>query len=137
MAAPTDFSNRPFPATGSTLSTRSIVFAVIVSLITFGIYGLYWFVKMTNEIHTLAGQKTSASGIWALVFSFITFGIYGFYWVYKMGETLNMAKRNRGLHAASSDTIIYLLFSLFGLGIISVILMQSTMNTLIEMDQGV
>ena len=34
------------------IQVRSIPKSIIFSFITCGIYGIYWFIKMTNEVHT-------------------------------------------------------------------------------------
>jgi len=41
---------------------RNIVAAVLLSFVTFGIYGLYWFVKLTNETNELTNNDKYASG---------------------------------------------------------------------------
>lgn len=117
------------------MERRSIVKAVIFSFITCGIYGIYWFYKMTDECHYAAGRQTTASGGMAIVYSLVTCGIYMFYWMYKMGETLAEAKRNRGIYADSNDSLMYLLFAFFGLAIVSEALIQSTLNDLVDYDE--
>ena len=116
------------------MQKRSIVKAVIFSLITCGIYGCYWFVKLTNEAHEAAGRQTTASGVMAFLFTIVTCGIYMLYWMFKMGETLNEAKRRRGMHADGNDGIMYLLLSFFGLAIVSEALIQSTLNDIVDFD---
>ena len=56
---------------------------------TYGIYDLIWFVKMTNEVNTITENENDTSGGMALFLTIITFGLYGFYWAYKMGEKLD------------------------------------------------
>ena len=68
---------------------RSIAKAVILSIITFGIYGIYWFIKMTDEVAEITGDHNNASGGMAFFLSLITGGIYELFWAYKMGEKLD------------------------------------------------
>ena len=105
------------------MERRSIVKAVIFSFITCGIYGIYWFYKMTDECHYAAGRQTTASGGMAIVYSLVTCGIYMFYWMYKMGERVD---RINGVNGNSN--ILYMLVSLFGFSIVSYCLMQDTVN---------
>ena len=62
--------------------------------------------------------------------SLVTCGIYMFYWMYKQGEKLDSAKSARGLESSGNSGIIYLVLTLFGLGIVSYALMQNDLNKL-------
>ena len=62
------------------MEKRSVVKSVIFTFITCGIYGLYWYYKMTNETHQAVGRETTASGGKAVLFAIITCGIYMIYW---------------------------------------------------------
>lgn len=104
-----------------TIKRRNIALCIIFSLITCGIYGIYWFIKMTNESNQVA-KSTTASGGLAFLFTLLTMGIYSFYWSYKMG--VKMDEVNGG----SSSGVVYLLLNLFGLGIITYCLIQSELN---------
>lgn len=106
---------------------RDIALAIVLTIITCGIYGLYWFVKLNDDINVLADDKEATSGGMALLFTIITCGIYEFYWMYKMGEKLDNVAVKRG-ESASSRAILYLVLTLFGLGIISYALMQDSIN---------
>ena len=75
---------------------RSIVFAVIFSFVTFGLYGLYWIYKITNEMNTLLYKKDAMGGMMVLILTLITCGLYGFIWAYRLGENVDNLKRNPG-----------------------------------------
>lgn len=109
---------------------RNIALCVVLSLVTFGIYGIYWFVKLTDESNDVSGTPT-ASGGKAFLFSIITCGIYTFYWMYKLGEKIDTAKSNRGMESSSSG-VLYLVLSIFGLGIVSYCLAQNELNKLAD-----
>lgn len=116
------------------IEKRSIPKAIIFSIITCGIYAIYWIYKLTGEAHELAGEQTTATGGMVILYTFITCGIYGIYWVYKMGVTANMAKEKRGLRNDDSTPVIYLVLSIFGLAIVSYALIQDGLNDVIEYD---
>jgi len=116
------------------IEKRSIPKAIIFSIITCGIYAIYWIYKLTGEAHELAGEQTTATGGMVILYTFITCGIYGIYWVYKMGVTANMAKEKRGLRNDDSAPVIYLVLSIFGLAIVSYALIQDGLNDVIEYD---
>lgn len=108
---------------------RNIVTAILLSIVTCGIYGIYWFIALTDEINAVSNHTEDTSGGLAFVFTLITCGIYGWIWYYKMGEKLDEASVNRGLPSQSRG-LLYLLLGFFGLGIVSYALMQDTLNKL-------
>lgn len=106
---------------------RNIVTAIVLSIVTCGIYGLYWFICLTEDTNKLSGDPNATSGGMALVLTIVTCGIYGLYWMYKRGEILDNYNIQRGL-PQSSNAILYLILSIFGLQIVSYCLMQNELN---------
>lgn len=107
------------------IKERNIALSVIFSIITCGIYGVYWFVCLTDDVNEVSGDH-STSGILAVVLTIVTCGIYGLYWAYKMGDKLDIAKQNRGI-PASNGGVLYLIVFMFG-GIIAYALIQNELN---------
>ena len=107
------------------MKQRSIPLAIIFSIITFGIYYLYWHICLTNDTNALAKSKT-ANGVLSLVFSFITLGIYSFYWVYMLGV------KDGEISGNGSRGWSYLALYFLGLGFLAPILTQGTLNNAIE-----
>lgn len=108
---------------------RNVAVAIVLTIVTCGIYGLIWFVKITDEINILAQTPGETSGGMALVYTILTCGIYSYFWMYKMGEKLDNISLSRGM-ATQSRGIVYLVLSFVGLGIVSYALMQDSMNKL-------
>lgn len=106
---------------------REVAVAIILSIITCGIYGIYWFIQLNDEINSLNGDVNDTTGGMAFLFSLISCGIYSLYWMYKMGDKIDNIAQSRGL-GTSSRGILYLVLALFGFGIISYALMQDTIN---------
>jgi len=107
---------------------RSIAKAIILSIVTFGIYEIYWFIKMTNEVAEITGDHNNASGGMAFFLTLITGGIYGIFWAYKMGEKLD---RHEG--ATKGDrALIYLILQVVGLGIVTFCMIQDSINKIVE-----
>ena len=46
---------------------RSIVISVILSFLTCGLYGLYWIIKVTNEMNTLLYKKDATGGLMSVI----------------------------------------------------------------------
>lgn len=105
---------------------RNIAVCIILSIITCGIYGIYWFVCLTNDANTVSETAGTSGGV-AFLLTLVTCGIYGLYWMYKQGEKLDAAKAKKGMPASNSG-ILYLILGIFGLGIISYALMQDSIN---------
>lgn len=81
---------------------------------------------MTDESNSLSDKKHTSGGI-ALLLTLITCNIYGIYWNYKMGEKMfDIGKKyNKQI---SNNSVLYLILSLFGLGLVTYCLIQSDLN---------
>ncbi len=109
------------------INNRNIALCIVLSIVTCGIYGIYWFVVMTNDVKTAANDTELASGGLAFFLTLITCGIYGFYWAYKMGELIKRAQEKRNL-PVNDNAIVYLILQIFGLGIVVYALVQNELN---------
>lgn len=114
---------------GSTegIKPRSLATAIILSIVTCGIYAIVWFVSLTNEINKASGNTNDTSGGMAYFLSLVTCGIYEYYWAYKMGE-----KRDAIANEKGSSGILYLVLMFLGLGIVVYALLQDALNKAIE-----
>ena len=68
-----------------TIKKRDIAMNVVLTVITCGIYGLVWFVQITNDMRTASGDESLNGGM-DLLLGIITCGIWYIYWAYKMGQ---------------------------------------------------
>ena len=84
------------------MKQRSIPVCIILSIVTCGIYGIYWFIQLTNESNYLCNRQGYASGGVAFLLTLVTCDIYGIYWAYKMGEKIDLAKQDRGWPSSNS-----------------------------------
>ena len=100
---------------------------ILLTIVTCGIYGLYWFVCITDDTNEMSGENELAGGGMALLLTLVTCGIYGWYWAYKMGEKVDIIK-NRGGMPSSNRGILFVVLQLFGLGIIDYALAQDAIN---------
>ena len=109
------------------IAKRSIVLAIILSLVTCGLYSIYWFIVLTDEINKASGRTSDLGGGLSYLLSLVTCGIYTYFWAYKLGEKCDLIAGK-----ASSSAILYLLLQFIGLGIIPICLAQDTLNKAIE-----
>lgn len=112
------------------IANRDIVMTVILSIITCGIYGIYWFIVMTDDANVISDEQNASGGL-AFLYTLLTCGIYGIYWNYKMGQKLFAAgqKYNKQIN---DNSILYLILSIFGFAIINYCLMQNDLNKFSE-----
>ena len=111
------------------IEIRNIAVCIVLTLVTCGIYGIYWIVCLTNDVNTVSGDVNGTSGGMVVLLTIVTCGIYGIYWAYKQGEKLDFTKNNRGIPSSNSG-VLYLILQIFGFGIIAYALMQNELNKL-------
>ena len=131
----TDYSDNGGPAVNDPIrgygTNRNIVLCIICTLITCGIYSLYWMYVLNEEINSLSGEENATNGGLVILFSIITCGIYSLYWYYKMGERTDTIKQKIGMSAGSSN-ILFLVLGIIGFGIVNYIIMQDVINKSVE-----
>lgn len=110
---------------------RNVALAILFTLITCGIYGIYWLVCVADDVNLAADKTDGTSGGLVLLFTIITCGIYGLYWAYKTGEALDDLRVKRGL-SSGSRSILYLVLNFLGLSIITYALIQSELNDIAD-----
>ncbi len=113
-------------ATGASIASKNIVTCVLLSIVTCGIYGIIWFINLTDDSKSIHNDETASGGM-AFLFTLITCGIYGYYWNYKIGKRMYEAGKERGIEIAD-NSVLYLVLSIFGLGIVNYCLIQSDLN---------
>lgn len=113
------------------IKQRNIAVCIILSIVTCGIYGIYWFYQMTQEVASTNNKEYTTSGGMAILLTLVTCGIYSLYWNYKMGKALDDINMGRG-RGTQNRAGVYLLLSIFGLSIVSWALIQSELNTLAD-----
>ena len=115
------------------IQRRNIALYIVLTLVTCGIFGLYWLVVLNNDCNNAAAISDGTSGGVVILLSIVTCGIYGLYWYYKMGQNLDIALQNRG-RVPSNKSVILLVLSIFGLGIVSSALIQDDLNKISDLD---
>ena len=103
------------------IKERNIVTAVILSIITCGIYGIYWVICLARE--AVSVKDPEDSGILEIVLMlFLPF--LGFFLAEKK---LAEGCQAKGI-AHSDNSILYLILGLVGLGIVNYCMMQDDLN---------
>lgn len=105
----------------------NIITGIIFSLITFGIYAMYWQYKQMETLN--AWQEEEEYGFFKyFVLSIITCGIYAIYTEYKMSNTINQIQMNNRWQVNGNLAVICIFLSLFFSPIASLAIQQSEIN---------
>lgn len=115
------------PAGCPPIENRNILVAFLLSLVTCGIYGLYWLICMTDESNSLSESNKTASGGMTILFIILTCGFYSFYWYYKMGKKMYEAGIRYG-RPVNDNSVLYLILAIIGFGIVDYIMIQNDLN---------
>lgn len=109
------------------IEERNIVVYLLLTLITCGIFGIYWMVVILKDIATTSGEDINP---WMVILlSIITCGIYGIYFSYQMGKYMVKAGENNNVKI-EDNSILYLILTIFGFGIVTYCLVQNDLNTI-------
>ena len=100
---------------GSLKSDRGLLGWFLLSVITCGIYGLFFIHSLAKDINIACegdGERTAGLGMFILL-SMITCGLYGWIWYYKLGNRLAKNAIRYGMNFQENGTTV-LLWMLFG-----------------------
>jgi hypothetical protein len=96
------------------IKKRGLASFILLSLITFGIYTLYWIYKLAKDVNLLCkddGKKTGGL-LKYLLLGLITFGIYNLIWMYMLGDRLQDNAPRYGLTFKESGGAVLLWYVL-------------------------
>ena len=108
---------------------RSIVTGILVTLLTCGIYGLYWQFKQMATLNAWLGRNEYSFWLWFFL-CILTCGIFGIYYEYKMACGINEVQTNKGMYVDQNLPILCVVLALFGVGIASLAIQQFQINKL-------
>lgn len=108
------------------IKKRNIALCILFSILTFGLYGLYWVYCLAEDTGSAAARKMPGGGA-VLLFSILTCGIYQLYWFYRAGDALDELRQGRG-RGTGHLAILYLVLGLLGFHLVSYALMQYELN---------
>lgn len=111
------------------IEKREIVKCVLLSLVTCGIYGIIWAVKMGREAVSVK-DANDAGTLEIVLMLFVPFLGY-----YLAEKKLFEGASAKGIQI-SDNSILYLVLGLFGLGLIDMILMQTDLNKIADFTQA-
>ena len=117
-----DFMNTNF-------KRRELGLSIILSIITCGIYGLYWIACVNDDVN-FALNEQDTSGAMVVILSIVTCSIYLYFWAYKIGTKMIKLKtmQANGGYVDTNSPILFLVLAIFGLNIVNLALIQNDLN---------
>jgi hypothetical protein len=109
----------------------SITLYLILTLITCGLFNLYWNYKQMEACNYLLKRQDFIFIHW-LLFSIITCGIYHIYYQYKMGCAIVEIQKNTNKPITESLPVISCLVTIFGLSIVVDCIHQHEINKIVS-----
>ena len=107
---------------------RDPMMVVLYTLLTCGIYGIFWWYQTITEIKNALGREDINPGM-EIILAVVTCGLYGIYLYYKY-PMLMLEMQDRAGRPRNDITMMSLLLAIFGLAIISIPVMQSELNNI-------
>ena len=99
------------------MQRRSVLGVIVLSIVTFGIYSLYWYVSTKNEMVARGANIPTA---WLLIIP-----IANIYWMWKWSEGVEHVTRGKTTAAVS-------FILMFLLGLIGMAIVQATFNSTVD-----
>ena len=117
---------------------RNVFWMAGLSILTFGIYALYWTYHLQKDTNRLLGFRSEPAPGTVVLLGIVTFGIYLVYWSWKQGIKFKLEAEGRGSNEARDCPSLYLVLQVltYFVGITWVIvlaLMQDRLNQLLRM----
>ena len=109
----------------------SIVKYLIVTVLTCGLFNLYWNHRQMQACNDLLDEKEFSFWFWLLI-TIITFGLYHIYYQYKMGRAITNIQADMGLHIFEILPLISVVATLFGLSILVDCIHQYEINKIVN-----
>lgn len=106
---------------------RSVATVVILSIVTCGIYGLYWYWVSMNELYN-AGRKSIGDLPPVVQFILMFFYVGGVFFAINANDNINEVKMRNGMPAADNKILWIILSLVFPIAMIA--LVQNEMNSL-------
>ncbi|MDD4816819.1 MAG: DUF4234 domain-containing protein [Victivallaceae bacterium] len=104
---------------------RPVAMVLIFTVITCGLYWLFWAYTTRCEIKQYLGDQSINPGLDVLLM-IICFP-YCYYWFYKYSKEIAAAEEKAGI-AATDNSLVNLFLAVFGLSLIAMLIMQSQLN---------
>lgn len=116
--------------------SKSLLSISILSLITFGIYNIYWIYVTSNDINNYM-EKEYLNPSLSAILSFLTCGLFSIYWFYKYGTIVfNDMRKKADLDSYGESAAVLSILLLVPFGYIySMTVLQSKLNIIFDINK--
>ena len=108
------------------INKRKIGVCILLSIVTFGIYQIYWEYLLVINTRTIQKDESNCTGE-MLCLLFVPF--YSLFWWFTRGKIVKDKFAEHSYSTIDSE-IAYLVLGIFGLAIVSMAIMQNDFNSL-------
>ena len=119
------------------IQEKNIAICVILSIVTCGIYALYWLyciAENSNRVLVATGRQAGTSAGMVVLLSIITCGLYEIYFWYKVCTNLSNIQFKNG-YQVTDNSILCLILAIFKLSVVSMCIVQDQINGIIRNGQ--
>src|SRR4051794_38191507 len=103
---------------------RSPGIVILLSIVTCGIYHVYWYFATLREMRD-ANHSPTGNAPWVdFLIALITLGLYGLYVDYRIGKEIVEMQAERGLRE-NDTSLLAIVLDLLGLGVVATALQQT------------
>lgn len=106
---------------------REVGMVILLSIVTCGIYMLYWMYDTTRLLANFNEDYDTNPGL-VVIFTILTCGIYGIYWWYKISMMFVTSQQLVQMDYISDNSTLLLILSISQFSIIGVAILQSDLN---------
>lgn len=112
------------------MKKRNAALNLILCFFTCGIWTYVWIYEILNDLqYHLPDEDINAAK--EIIFTLLTCGLYGIYLYYKMGKLVYEASERKEGNL-KDNSILYLILSILGFGLINYIIIQTDLNKLLD-----
>jgi hypothetical protein len=106
---------------------KNPIVTLLLCIVTCGVFSYITIYMMTEDIKEFTNDNSINPGL-EILLCIITCNIYTVYWCYKYSKYIFDMQNRTGVEYPSDISIISLILPLFGLTLISLLLMQTELN---------
>jgi hypothetical protein len=108
----------------------SIPLYLLVTLLTLGLFDLYWNWRQMCACNEMLGRKEFSWPVWLLL-SILTCGIYHLFYQYKMGAAIVEIQEEMGASVSDGLPVLSVVAAILGVGIVADCIHQYELNRLV------
>lgn len=115
------------PSASSDSYSASIPVYLVLTLVTCGIFNLYWNYRQMQSCNELLGRDEFSFVVW-LVLTVLTCGLYHLYYQYKMGAAINEIQYTTELPITDGLPVLSVVAAFLGVGVVADCIHQHELN---------